>query len=135
MTGGSFALALALLATIGQARPMVVIDDEAVKVREPVPHGAIGMSTAWRITDGVPARTMEFRKRTLDRGAAIGLHPINHDEVYHVVSGEGEVTSDGVTRRLAAGQTAYLYAGATVGIAQRGTRPLALIISYPVPAR
>ncbi|WP_443018095.1 cupin domain-containing protein [Sphingomonas sp. 37zxx] len=114
---------------------MVVIEDAKVRVRQPVPHGAIGMSTAWRITDGVPGRTMEFRKRTLDRGAAIGLHPIDHDEVYHVVSGAGDVTSDGVTQRLTKGMTAYLYAGATVGIAQRGSRPLALIISYPIPAR
>ncbi len=90
------------------------------------------MSTAWRITDAVPGRTMEFRRRTLDRGAAIGLHPIDHDEVYHVVSGSGDVTSDGVTRRVGPGTTVYLYSGAVVGIAQRGTAPLALVISYPL---
>ncbi|WP_235525199.1 MULTISPECIES: cupin domain-containing protein [unclassified Sphingomonas] len=111
---------------------MVVIDDEGTRVRQPVPHGNIGMSTAWRITDKVPGRTMEFRRRKLDRGAAIGLHPIAHDEVYHVVSGEGDVTSDGVTRRVGAGTTVYLYDGAVVGIAQRGTKPLALIVSYPL---
>ncbi len=132
---GAIAALLLAAASVGQARPMVVIEDAKVRVRQPVPHGAIGMSTAWRITDGVPGRTMEFRKRTLDRGAAIGLHPIDHDEVYHVVSGAGDVTSDGVTQRLTKGMTAYLYAGATVGIAQRGSRPLALIISYPIPAR
>ncbi len=115
-----------------KAPAMVVIDDAATRVRQPTPHGAIGMSTAWRITDRIPGRTMEFRRRTLDRGAAIGLHPIAHDEVYHVVSGEGDVTSDGVTRRVGAGTTVYLYTGATVGIAQRGTRPLALIVSYPL---
>ena len=53
------------------------------------------------------------------------------------MSGEGEVTSDGTTRRIGAGTTVYLYAGAEVGIAQRGPKPLALTISYPlaVPAR
>ncbi|KQN37417.1 hypothetical protein ASG37_10200 [Sphingomonas sp. Leaf407] len=115
-----------------KAPAMVVIDDEGTRVRQPVPHGNIGMSTAWRITDKVPGRTMEFRRRKLDRGAAIGLHPIAHDEVYHVVSGEGDVTSDGVTRRVGAGTTVYLYDGAVVGIAQRGTKPLALIVSYPL---
>jgi len=115
-----------------KAPAMVVIDDESTRLRQPVPHGAIGMSTAWRITDRVPGRTMEFRRRTLDRNAAIGLHPIDHDEVYHVVSGEGDVTSDGVTRRVGKGTTVYLYAGATVGIAQRGRQPLALIVSYPL---
>jgi len=51
----------------------------------------------------------------------------------HVLSGEGEVTSDGETRRLTAGMAAYLYEGAIVGIWQRGAAPLELIVSYPNP--
>jgi mannose-6-phosphate isomerase-like protein (cupin superfamily) len=113
--------------------PMVVIDEQDVVREEAPPHGAIGMSTAYRISDIVPQpRTMEFRKRVLHKGAAIGLHPIAHDEVYYVLSGEGEVTSDGVTRRLRPGMAAYLYDGAVVGIKQIGREPLSLIISYPV---
>lgn len=119
---------LALLA----APPMVAIDEADTRVREPVPHGAIGMSTAWRISDGVPGRSMEFRKRALDKGAAIGSHVLGHDEVYHVVSGRGRVTSDGVSRDLGPGMTAYLYKGADVGIAQAGEEPLLLIIAYPI---
>lgn len=119
--------------TIGRgARPMVVVREGAKQVDEPPPHGRIGMSTAWRITDGVPGRMMEYRKRSLHRGAAIGVHPIDHDEVYSVVSGEGVVTSDGVTATLKPGMTAYLYTGARVGIRQTGTAPLILIISYPL---
>ncbi|WP_372340592.1 cupin domain-containing protein [Sphingomonas sp. BT-65] len=119
--------------TIGRgARAMVVVDEAAKRAEEPPPHGKIGMSTAWRITDGVPGRMMEYRKRSLHPGAAIGVHPIAHDEVYAVVSGEGEVVSDGVTARLKPGMTAYLYTGAEVGIRQTGTAPLVLIISYPL---
>lgn len=115
------------------APPMVVIDERDVVREEAPPHGAIGMSTAYRISDVVPQpRTMEFRKRVLHKGAAIGLHPIAHDEVYYVLSGEGEVTSDGVSRRLRPGMAAYLYDGAVVGIRQAGRKPLSLIISYPV---
>lgn len=115
------------------APPMVVIDERDVVREEAPPHGAIGMSTAYRISDIVPQpRTMEFRKRVLHKGAAIGLHPIAHDEVYYVLSGEGEVTSDGVSRRLRPGMAAYLYDGAVVGIKQIGRNPLSLIISYPV---
>ena len=115
------------------APPMVVINEHDVVREEPPPHGAIGMSTAYRISDAVPQpKTMEFRKRVLHKGAAIGLHPIAHDEVYYVLSGEGEVTSDGVARRLKPGMAAYLYKGAVVGIKQVGRKPLALIISYPV---
>lgn len=116
--------------------PMVVVNERDVIRQEPPPHGAIGMSTAYRISDVVPQpRTMEFRKRVLHKGAAIGLHPIAHDEVYYVLSGEGEVTSDGVSQRLGPGMAAYLYDGAVVGIKQIGRKPLSLIISYPVTAK
>lgn len=115
------------------ARAMIVVDQTAVKADEPPPHGAIGMSTAYRISDAVPGRTMEFRKRILHRGAAIGPHPIAHDEVYYVLGGAGTVSSGAETRVLKPGMAAYLYAGATVGIRQTGPQPLALIISYPLP--
>jgi mannose-6-phosphate isomerase-like protein (cupin superfamily) len=75
---------------------------------------------------------MEFRKRILHPRAAIGLHRIDHDEVYYVLSGTGIVTSGGETKTIGPGMTAYLYRGATVGIRQTGARPLALIISYPL---
>jgi mannose-6-phosphate isomerase-like protein (cupin superfamily) len=115
------------------APPMVVVNERDVVRQEAPPHGAIGMSTAYRISDIVAQpRTMEFRKRVLHKGAAIGLHPIAHDEVYYVLSGEGEVTSDGVSQRLRPGMAAYLYDGAVVGIRQIGRKPLSLIISYPV---
>lgn len=116
--------------------PMVVIDEDDTVRREPPPHGAIGMSTAWRISDAVPpSRSMEFRKRSLDVGAAIGIHPIAHDEVYYILSGRGEVTSDGATAQLEPGMAAYLWTGAQVGIRQIGEEPLVLIISYPVERR
>jgi mannose-6-phosphate isomerase-like protein (cupin superfamily) len=126
------ALAALLLAA---APPMAVIDEAEVKREEPPPHGAIGMSTAYRISDAVPQpRTMEFRRRVLHVGAAIGEHPIAHDEVYYVLEGEGEVVSDGKRAALRKGMAAYLYKGAVVGIRQMGKAPLSLIISYPVEA-
>lgn len=117
---------------LAAAPPMVVVDEKAVTRNEPPPHGNIGMSTAFRISDAVPNRTMEFRKRALHVGAAIGEHVIAHDEVYYVLSGEGEVVSDGTAARLTPGMAAYLYSGAKVGIRQLGREPLVIIISYPV---
>jgi mannose-6-phosphate isomerase-like protein (cupin superfamily) len=124
-------IGLLLLAGLAAA-PMVVIDERQTLVREPPPHHGTGMSSAWRISDRVPNRNMEFRKRALDPGATIGLHVLRHDEVYYVVAGTGIVTSDGVQKPLSAGMAAYLYRGANVGIAQTGVEPLVLIISYPV---
>ena len=102
-------------------------------VREAPPHGAIGMSTAYRISDAAPPpRRMEFRRRVLDPGSAVGEHLISHDEVYYVTAGEGVVTSDGVAATLTPGMAAYLYEGAVVGIRQTGGQPLSIIIAYPV---
>lgn len=117
---------------LAAAPPMAVIDERTTHREEAPPHGAIGMSTAYRISDAVPQpRAMEFRRRILHRGAAIGQHPIAHDEVYYVLDGTGEVVSDGKSAVLSKGMAAYLYKGAVVGIRQTGTRPLSLIITYP----
>jgi mannose-6-phosphate isomerase-like protein (cupin superfamily) len=125
--------ALLLAASAAAAPPMVVIDEADTVRREPPPHGEIGMSTAYRISDAAPQpRTMEFRRRVLDVGSAIGEHPISHDEVYYVTAGEGVVISDGVEARLTPGMAAYLYEGAVVGIRQVGDEPLSIIIAYPV---
>ena len=125
--------ALLGLLLAGSAAPAMVVIDEATTVREEAPpHGAIGMSTAYRISDHVPApRSFEFRKRALHMGAAIGVHPIDHDEIYYVLLGTGVVHSDGEEKELKAGTAAWLYKGAKVGIRQTGHEPLVLIIAYP----
>ena len=125
--------ALLAIMLAGAGAPAMVVIDEAATVREEAPpHGAIGMSTAWRISDAVPApRSFEFRKRALHAGAAIGVHPIDHDEIYYVLSGTGIVHSDGEERELKAGTAAWLYKGAKVGIRQTGSEALVLIIAYP----
>lgn len=113
--------------------PAAVIVAETEVVREEAPpHGAIGMSTAYRISDVVPNRTMEFRRRVLHPGAAIGVHRIGHDEVYYILSGAGEVTSAGKTTPIEAGMAAYFYDGDEVGIRQTGNEPLDIIIAYPL---
>ena len=125
-------IALLLALAAQQVPPAVVVDEKTTVREEAPPHGAIGMSTAYRISDGVPGRTMEFRKRVLHVGAAIGVHPIAHDEVYYVLDGEGELVAGGKTMKVRQGTAAYLYNGDQVGIRQTGKAPLTLIIAYPV---
>lgn len=130
---GSAALAEGRPTSTSAAMPMVVVSESDVMVREAPPHGAIGMSTAYRISDAAPQpRRMEFRRRVLDVGAAVGEHPISHDEVYYVTAGKGIVISDGVEAELSPGMAAYLYENAVVGIRQVGEEPLSIIIAYPV---
>ena len=135
-------LIAALIAAAVQTTPAsppagvgLVIREADTMVRQVPPHNGTGMSTAYRISDVAPNRAMEFRKRVMHPGASIGLHVIAHDEVYYVVSGQGDVTTDGVTTRMGPGDTAYLYDGGNVGIAQVGDADLVLIISYPLSQR
>lgn len=131
----SRALALALTlcgAPAAAAPPAVFVDESQVMRAEPPPHDGKGMSTAYRISDAAPNRTLEFRKRVLHKGASIGPHVLSHDEVYYVLAGRGDVASDGETRSLGPGGAAYLYAGANVGVTQVGDEDLTLIIAYPV---
>lgn len=113
---------------------MILVSEQDVRREEPTPHGQIGMSTAFRLTAEIPDRTMEFRKRILHLGSAIGSHAIDHDEVYYVVSGTGEVHSNDKTLPIGEGTIAYLYRGDVVGIRQTGDTPLVMIISYPLAA-
>jgi mannose-6-phosphate isomerase-like protein (cupin superfamily) len=133
MRRATLLLPAALASPAWAAPPAVFVNEKDVVRQEPPPHQG-GLSTAYRISDAAPNRSLECRKRVLHKGAAIGLHVLTHDEVYYVLSGTGDVTSDGVTKRLTAGGAAYLYKGAKVGIAQVGDEDLAIIVAYPVTA-
>ena len=140
MVRASLLAAAAMIAATASAqtpgeRRMVVIEEASTRREEPPPHGRIGMSTAYRISDAVPGRTMEFRKRVLHPGSAIGAHVLTHDEVYYVLSGRGEVFSGTDKRAVGPGTAAYLYSGENVGMKQVGREPLTLIIAYPLPAK
>jgi mannose-6-phosphate isomerase-like protein (cupin superfamily) len=123
-------------ATPTPAPPMVVVREADVRVEQnPPPHNGVGNSTAFRLSDAVPGRNFEFRKRILHPGASIGLHVLTHDEIYYVVSGRGEVASDGRIETIGPDTAAYLFEGADVGIKQAGDEPLVLIIAYPLGRR
>jgi hypothetical protein len=101
----SMSLLVPLLAGLLAAAPPAVIVREADVMRAEVPpHGGVGMSTAWRLSDAAPGRNFEFRKRAMEPGSSIGLHVLGHDEVYYVVSGTGVVTSDGREYAVEAGR-------------------------------
>src|SRR3546814_18776454 len=102
---------------------MVVVDERETVRAEPPPHGAIGMSTAYRISDGLDCRTMEFRTRVLHPGAAIGPPRLAPDEVYYVLDGAGEVVPDGKPQSFSPGPAANNFAAAVVGIPQHSPRP------------
>jgi mannose-6-phosphate isomerase-like protein (cupin superfamily) len=135
-------LPVALLLLAPQAAPASppagtarVVHEADTMVRQRPPHDGEGMSTAYRISDVMPNRSMEFRKRVMHPGSSIGAHVIAHDEVYYVISGTGEVVADGKATRVGPGDAAYFYDGNNVGIRQTGDDDLVLLIAYPLSRR
>lgn len=132
---GTGASGAAMAAGAAPARPVVIVPQQAVVARETPPHNGTGMSTAYRYSDGVAGRSMEFRVRALHPGASIGEHVLSHDEIYYVLSGEGDLIADGVVTRIAQGTAVYIYTGNNVGIRQAGSDDLVLAIAYPLTGK
>jgi mannose-6-phosphate isomerase-like protein (cupin superfamily) len=108
----------------------VVQDSEVARVETP-PHDGRGKSTAYRYFDDVPDQRVIFRKRALHQGAAIGMHVLEHDEVYYVVSGRGVLKVDDTQREVGPDTAIFMHEGADVGLEQRGAENLVVIVSYP----
>lgn len=108
--------------------------DTQTATAEPGPHEGAGKTTAYRYFDEVKDARVIFRKRALHKGASIGMHVLDHDEVYYVVSGRGEVTVDDTKREVGPDTAIFMHQGADVGIRQTGDADLVVIVSYP-PAK
>jgi mannose-6-phosphate isomerase-like protein (cupin superfamily) len=105
--------------------------DAEVTRSEPGPHDGAGKTTAYRYFDEVTDARVIFRKRALHKGASIGRHVLEHDEVYYIVTGRGELTVDDTKRPVTANQAIFMHEGADVGIRQVGEEDLVVIVSYP----
>ena len=105
--------------------------DAQVKRTEPGPHEGTGTTTAYRYFDDVPDARVIFRKRALHKGASIGMHVLEHDEVYYVVSGRGELRVDDRKVEVGPDSAVFMHEGADVGIRQLGDADLVVIVAYP----
>jgi PelA/Pel-15E family pectate lyase len=111
----------------------VIVDGVAIQ-RQERPHGDVGLTTVYRYTDAVKNPAVVLRGRTFHVGAAWGDHDVTHDQIYYVESGEMEMVTNGVTRRLTPGMTAFVYDKSLVRFKQVGSEPLALIMAWrPAP--
>ena len=111
-------------------RFFVRTDTQSQKVERP-PHEGTGTSTAYRYFDDVKDARVIFRKRALHKGASIGMHVLEHDEVYYIVSGRGELTVDDTKKEVGPDTAIFMHEGADVAIRQLGNEDLVVIVSYP----
>jgi quercetin dioxygenase-like cupin family protein len=101
---------------------MGFIDPDQLPVREPRPgfHGRFFHSDH-----------MTFSYYTIDAGCDVHPHRHPNDEVWHVISGELEVTLEGETRVLRAGEAAVVPPDAEHS-ARAVTDCRAIVVDHPV---
>jgi mannose-6-phosphate isomerase-like protein (cupin superfamily) len=105
--------------------------DSMIAKREPGPHKGTGETTAYSFFAKVRDLPLVFRKRALHPGASIGYHEQKEDEIYYVLSGQGELTLDSTRYAVGPGTAILTRPGSSHGIRQVGRDDLVLLISYP----
>ena len=105
---------------------------ELATVEQPGPHGGPGPTVAWPYFADAAGLPFVFRKRVLRKGAGIGLHLHDKDEVYYVLSGQGTFVLDGQAHRVGPGDAMLTRTGSTHALQLVGEGDLEILIVYPV---
>ena len=108
----------------------VVERDSEVAKNEPGPHQGLGQSTGYVFFDKVPNLKFSFRKRVLHKGASIGYHLQETDEVYYISGGSGKMTMNGKEFAVNVGDAILTRTGSSHGLVQTGTGDLTIIITF-----
>lgn len=114
-----------------QAHPSQVVHEVGLARQQPGPHGGAGTTTAYPFFADAPGLSFFFRKRVLHKGAGIGLHQHDKDEVYYVVSGRGRYIVDGSIRDVGPGDAMLTRTGSTHSLMQDGDEDLVILLAYP----
>ena len=112
----------------------VIEHDSLVAVSQPGTHRGGGMTTGYSFFAKVPDLPLVFRKRALHPGSGIGHHEQHEDEIYYVLSGQGELTLDGERRVIGPGTAVLTRPGSSHALKQTGSEDLVIIIAYPSAA-
>ena len=104
--------------------------DSEIALEEPGTHGGGGRTIGYSFFKKTPNLKLVFRKRALKPGSAIGYHLQKEDEIYYVLSGRGEMTIDGKSFEMKAGDAVLTRPGASHGLKQVGAEDLVILINY-----
>jgi quercetin dioxygenase-like cupin family protein len=108
-----------------------IIDHEKeIAHDEPGPHDGGGKTTAFPFFSKFKGAKMAFRKRILHPGATIGYHLQEQQEIYYILSGKGELTTNGKTITVSTGDAILTLPGSHHGLKPVGNDDLAMLITY-----
>jgi lysophospholipase L1-like esterase/mannose-6-phosphate isomerase-like protein (cupin superfamily) len=127
---------VAVVAPAPAAQPMPsasqVVQEGDLARTQPGPHGGSGDTTAYPFFADAPGLAFVLRKRVLHKGAGIGLHLHDKDEIYYIVSGRGLYALDGRQYDVGPGHALLTRPGSTHALQQVGEDDLVVMLAYPV---
>lgn len=116
-----------------QQEGYILENEKDIAIEQPGPHKGGGLTTAYPFFSKAPDFKIAFRKRVLRPGSAIGYHLQKEDEIYYVLAGKGEMTMNGKTFPVSAGDAVLTRPGSSHGIKPVGGDSLTIIINYILP--
>lgn len=127
----ALALAAGFVGAAEKRSDSYVVDESTIAVEQPGPHEGEGRTTAYPFFDDADGFRVVFRKRALHKGATIGLHTNDKDEVYYVLSGRGELTLEGKVSEVGPGDAILTRDGDSHGLRQLGDEDLVILVVFP----
>ncbi|MGG9970628.1 cupin domain-containing protein [Ferruginibacter sp. SUN002] len=104
--------------------------EKDIVVTEAGPHSGGGSTKAYKFFKKEQNSKLQFTKRILRPGAAIGYHLQKEEEIYYIISGKGEMMMNGETFNVEEGDAILTHAGSSHGLKQTGSKELVMIINY-----
>ncbi|HEV7782031.1 MAG TPA: cupin domain-containing protein, partial [Chitinophagaceae bacterium] len=84
--------------------------EKDIAAGEPGPHKGGGNSTAHKFFKAATNSKLQFTKRVLHPGSAIGYHLQKEEEIYYIASGTGEMTMNGEVFTVKTGDAILTFA-------------------------
>jgi quercetin dioxygenase-like cupin family protein len=108
-----------------------VLDHEKdIAVEDTGPHNGGGKTTAFPFFSKFKGGKMAFRKRVLHPGSSIGYHLQEQQEIYYILSGNGDLKMNGKTIPVTTGDAILTLPGSSHGLKPAGINDLAVLIAY-----
>ncbi len=108
----------------------IINHEKEIAHDEPGPHDGGGKTTAYPFFSKFKDAKMAFRKRVLQPGSTIGYHLQEQQEIYYIINGKAELTTNGKTITVSTGDAILTLPGNHHGLKPVGTEPLSMLITY-----
>ena len=108
----------------------VIEHEKDIAVDDTGPHNGGGKTTAFPFFSKVKDVKLAFRKRILHPGSSIGYHLQKEQEIYYILKGSGELTMNGKTIPVIAGDAILTLPGSSHGLKPTANEDLSVLITY-----